>query len=176
MRLVGRIELILPVIIFVLFISRLGMAQNQPLRINIELPAGVGLSSGSSSKPGSNTSVTNEDGPQLFGETVKNFSLIAEDGSFVNLTWIRMQTYENSQFLLDFKNQELPGKPSLIYFLNDNTNNLQSAQSLKEFPALLNFNQNGLLIRNLVPRRITLNAWLGFYGDNQLKTLLLEYF
>ena len=173
---VRRIEHIFSLIVFTFFISHWVMAQSQTLRINIELPAGVGLSSGSSSKPGSNTSVTNEGGPQLYGETVKNFSLIAEDGSFVNLTWIKMQTYENSQFLLDFKNQDETGKQTLFYFLNDNTNNLQSAQSLKEFPALLNFNQNGLLIRSLVPRRITLSSWLGFYEGNQLKTLLLEYF
>ncbi len=152
------------------------MAQNQTLRINIELPAGVGLSSGSSSKLDSERSVTNEVGPDLYGETVKNFALIADDGSFVKLTWIKMQTFENSQFLLDFKNQNETGRPIPSYFLNDNTNNLQSAQSLKEFPALLNFNQNGLLIRSFVPRRITLSAWLGFHRDNQPMTLVLEYF
>ena len=171
-----KIDLVLSLIAFVFLIPKFGMSQNQTLRINIELPAGVGLSSGSSSLPGSETSASNEAGPLLYGETVKQFSLIAEDGSFVDLLWIKMQTFENSQFLLDFKNQDETSKPTFFYFLNDNTNNLQSAQSLKEFPALLNFNQKGLLIRNFVPRRITLNSWLGFYGENQPMTLLLEYF
>jgi hypothetical protein len=96
---VRRIELILFLIAFACFIPQVGMAQNQTLRINIELPAGVGLSSGSSSKLDSERSVNNEVEPDLYGETVKNFSLIADDGSFVKLTWIKMQTFENSQFL-----------------------------------------------------------------------------
>ncbi|MDG1277471.1 MAG: hypothetical protein P8O16_09335 [Algoriphagus sp.] len=173
---VRRIELILFLIVFACFIPQVGMAQNQTLRINIELPAGVGLNSGSSSKLDSERSVNNEVGPDLYGKTVKNFALIADDGSFVKLTWIKMQTFENSQFLLDFKNQNETGKPIPFFFLNDNTNNLESARSLIEFPALLNFNQNGLLIRSFVPRRITLSAWLGFYRDNQPMTLVLEYF
>ncbi|WP_438967332.1 hypothetical protein, partial [Flavobacterium sp.] len=61
-------------------------------------------------------------------------------------------------------------------FLNDNTNNLQNAKSLKEFPALLSFNQKAMLIRNFVPRRVSLNSWLGIYKENQLETLILEYF
>ena len=171
-----RIELILFLITFTSFIPRVGMTQNQTLRINIELPAGVGLSSGSSSKLDFDASVNNEVGSNLYSEAAKNYSLIAEDGSFVPLVWIRMQTYENSQFFLDFKNQDETGKSTFFYFLNDNTNNLQRARSLIEFPALLNFNQNSLLIRSFVPRRITLNAWLGIKRENQLTTLRLEYF
>jgi hypothetical protein len=171
-----KIDLVLSLIAFVFLIPKFGMSQNQTLRINIELPAGVGLSSGSSSLPGSETSASNEAGPPLYGETVKNFSLIAEDGSYIDLIWIKLQTYENSQFLLDYNQQGETGKPTVFYFLNDNTNNLPGAQALKEFPALLNFNQKGLLIRNIEPRRITLSSWLGFHQGNQLGTLLLEYF
>lgn len=171
---VDQIEHIFISIFLAFFIPQFGMAQNQTLRINIELPAGVGLSSGSSTKTGFEKRSGNDIRPDDSG--TENFSLIAEDGSFLPLVWIKMVTYENSQFLLDFKDQGMPGKPSLIYFLNDNTNNLQSAQSLNKFPALLNFNQKDLLIRNFVPRTTFLNAWLGFSGENQLKTLLLEYF
>ena len=169
-----KIELIIKLIAVAFFMVQIGMAQNQTIRINIELPAGVGLSSKSSSMSSLGGSLGVDGVPD--GYKVRDFSLIAEDGSFVPLIWINMQTYENSQFLLDFKKQNEPIEPSLIYFLNDNTNNLQSAQSLKEFPALLNFNKKGLLIRSFVPRTYTLGAWLGFYGNNQPMTLLLEYF
>jgi hypothetical protein len=166
---VGRIELILPLMVLAFFISRFGMAQNQTLRINVELPAGVELRSMTGVESGSG----NELWSDIYG---KNYAMIAEDGSLLPLRWIMIQTYENSQFLLEIKNQDVPGKQTFIYFLNDNTNNLQSAQSLKEFPALLNFNQKGLLIRNFKPRRTTFKAWLGYYGENQLESLLLEYF
>lgn len=164
-----KIKPVLSLVTFAFFMSQFGMAQDQTIRINIELPAGVGLSSSMSSA---------EKGLEAFlnGYEVRDFSLIAEDGTFVPLTWIKMQTYENSQFLLDFKNQDESIKPGLVYFLNDNTNNLQSAQALGKFPALLNFNEKGLLIRNFLPRRITLNAWLGFNGEHPPITLLLEYF
>nr|MBI1229445.1 hypothetical protein [Cytophagales bacterium] len=169
-----KIEFVLCLGMFAFFISQIGMAQNQTVRINIELPAGVGLSSTSSST----SSYAERLSPEAFsdGYEVRDFSWVAADGSFVPLIWIKMRTYENSQFLLDFKNKDNLMMPSSVYFLNDNTNNLQNAQSLQEFPALLNFNQKGILIRSFVPRMNTLSAWLGFYPENQPVTLLLEYF
>lgn len=169
MWLVGRIEHIFPFMILAFFIPRFGMAQNQTIRINIELPAGVELRSMSVVE----SSAGNELWPDIYG---KNYAMIEEDGSLLPLRWIMIQAYENSQFLLELKNHDVSGKPTFIYFLNDNTNNLQSAQSLKEFPILLNFNQKALLIRNFKPQRTTLKAWLGYYGENQLESLLLEYF
>lgn len=170
----GRIELIFLSIFLAFSISQSGMAQNQTLRINIELPAGVGLSSGSSTMQSPNKSSSYDVWTDLYD--TKNFSLITEDGSLAPLIWIKMQTFENSQFLLNYRNKDEIGKKTFFYFLNDNTNNLQNAKSLKEFPALLSFNQKAMLIRNFVPRRVSLNSWLGIYKENQLETLILEYF
>jgi len=170
MRQMKKNKLVLSLVVFAFVISQFGMAQNQTLRINIELPAGVGLSSMSSFEKSLNLDAF----PYGYGGS--DFLRLAEDGSFVPLIWIKIQAYENSQFLLDFKNQGEPIRPSLFFFLNDNTNDLQGVQSRREYPALLKFNQNGLLIRSFVPRTNILSAWLGFYGENQPMTLLLEYF
>lgn len=152
------------------------MAQNQTLRINIKLPAGVGLSSGKGEIPRANSSENNELGSDLYSELVRNIPLTSDNGFTIPVWWIKMDAFENSQFLLDFKSQGEIDKTISIFYLNDDSNNFQNALPLKEYPALLSFNQNELLIRSFVPRKITLSSWLGIKRENQPMTLILEYF
>lgn len=151
-----------------------GIAQNQTMRINLELPAGVGLSSGSNSMTGFQMNQLSEDLQSYFG--MKNSFYLPERDSYVQLYWIKMQAYENSQFFLDFRSKCLIEKSELFYFLNDDTYFIEFAQALQEIPVLLNFNKQGLLLRSFVPKKNRLTFWFGFYSDCDQKTLLLEYF
>jgi hypothetical protein len=183
-------------------------AQLQGLRINVQLPAGVGLSSGSTSQSNSSTNAENKattdnkdtknnkeskdtkenkstDGgetekekkyapTQIIGDAL-DFTLISETGKVVPLSWIRMQSMENSQFLVDFRDKDGNQVKTQCFYLNNNTDELQQANSVSVFPALLQFNQQGRLIRNFYPRRTSLYSWIGLPNDAGLVTVL-EYF
>ncbi|MFC5193164.1 hypothetical protein ACFPIK_15440 [Algoriphagus aquatilis] len=139
-------------------------AQQQPLRISIQLPAGVGLSTGS---------VSSEES-KIVGESL-DFSLITEDGTVVPLTWIRMQSLENSQFLIDLKSASGESFRPFLYFLNDNSDRLERAKPVSAFPSVLQFNEEGKLIRTFFPRRTALYSWLGLPKEEEL-WVRLEYF
>lgn len=197
--------------------------QIQPLKINIQLPAGVGLTSGNptgSGNPGSGSTTgngtstgkesveekakgekakdtksdKNQDsksdkskeakeeswqipikGSTLLSEDQVEFALVSETGKLVPLNWIRMQSMENSQFLVEFRNQEGRRLSTSCYFLNNNTDELQDAAKISVFPALFQFNEEGRLIRNFSPRRTSLYSWLGIPNEEGLVTVI-EYF
>lgn len=184
--------------------------QLQPLKINIQLPAGVGLSSGNPTGSGTTNANGNTNGKESGEEKGKDakgkdsksekakdskteggqepikgstsiaadqveFALISETGRLVPLSWIRMQSMENSQFLIAFRNVEGSLLTTSCYFLNNNTDELQDASKVSVFPALLQFNEEGRLIRNFSPRRTSLYSWIGIPNDPGLVTVI-EYF
>ena len=211
--------------IFLLFLIGLGVGwesyaqqgqlQIQPLKINIQLPAGVGLSSGNQAGSGSSNTngstngkeSANEKGKEAKDKNAKDkeaksdkskdakaeggeapikgstsiagdqveFALVSETGQVVPLSWIRMQSMENSQFLVEFRNQEGRRLSTSFYYLNNNTDELQDALQISVFPALLQFNEEGRLIRNFSPRRTSLYSWIGIPNAAGLVTVI-EYF
>ncbi|WP_288371032.1 hypothetical protein [uncultured Algoriphagus sp.] len=148
-----------------------GFAQSQPVRISIELPAGVGLSSkvpSATSTKGGNSGISES-------EKV-DFALIAEDGTLIPLTWIQMRSLENSQFLIDLRDEKGIQINFPIYFLNDQTDELSLSKAYERLPALMQFDRSSLLIRNKTPRQTSVRAWLGIPSLVPGTTLVLEYF
>ena len=146
------------------------LAQDQTVKINIQIPAGVGMSIGGGSSNG-NT----DNGSNRISDSNLDFSIFSEDGILIPLFWIKMQSLENSQFLIGFKNDQGLAANSVLYFLNNNTDELQSAYPVTQVPALLQFSKEGKLIRNFVPRRTSLYSWIGLSRDPSMTTVI-EYF
>jgi hypothetical protein len=157
-------------------------AQDQTVKINIQLPAGVGLSAGGGTsagngKNGNKGSVAGvpDGGANRIAETVVNYSVMSEDGTMIPLSWIKMQALENSQFLVDFQKSDGSSMKTTCYFLNTSTDVLQDAKPVAAFPAVLQFSQEGRLIRNFVPRRTSVYSWIGIPNDPGM-TAVFEYF
>lgn len=167
---VDQIKRLISLLVIFLAVVGLAFPQNQPVKIIIEIPAGVGVSKvGNGLADGSGG-----DGSGIDSGTT--FPLLAENGTFLPLYWLKMQSFEDSQFLLDFS---YPGENSKLvtaYFLNDQSGDLQLARKLPKFPFVLNFNQERMLIRNVLPKRIFFNAWLGFTIPDTGVTAIIEYF
>lgn len=161
--------------LFSIGIAYSGQSQDQTVKINIQVPAGVGLSSGTSSISGNSDNETSDNGSNRLAESNLDFSIFSEDGTLLPLFWIKMQSLENSQFLIDFKNERGLASNSAFYFLNNNTDELQRANRVTQFPALLQFSEASLLIRNFVPRRTSLYSWIGLPRDPSMITVI-EYF
>jgi hypothetical protein len=111
----------------VFFGSHSGMAQNQPIRVSLKQPAGVELSMSTDERSES--------------QAIPPAVFFSEAGSWITLVWIKIQSFENSQLLIDFKKQPSLGNTGTMYFLNDSKTPLQEAQVFKSFPALLNVHQ-----------------------------------
>lgn len=154
-----------------------GFTQSQPVRISIELPAGVGLSSktpSATSTKGGNSGTSSSSG---ISESEKvDFALIAEDGTLIPLTWIQMKSMENNQFLVDLRDEKGIQINFPIYFLNDQSDELSSSIAYESLPAVLQFDRSPLLIRNKTPRQTSVRAWLGIPSLVPGTTLVLEYF
>jgi hypothetical protein len=114
-------------------------------------------------------------GSTMLSEDQVEFALISETGKLLPLSWIRMQSMENSQFLVEFKDLGGSSLTTSCYFLNNNTDELQDASKISVFPALLQFNEKGRLIRNFSPRRTSVYSWIGIPNDPGLVTVI-EYF
>lgn len=140
-------------------------SQDQTVKINIQIPAGVGIRTQASSENGTN---------RLF-ENALNYSMLSEDGSLIPLFWFKMQSLENSQFLLDFRKLDGASIKTLCYFLNNSTDELQNSTRVNEFPALFQFSHEGRLIRNILPKRTSLYSWVGI-PNNPSMTTVIEYF
>lgn len=159
--------------LFSLGIGIAAFAQDQTVKINIQLPAGVGLSAGggtSSSEAGGS-----DGGANRIAETVVDFAVMSEDGTLIPLSWIKMQALENSQFIVDFRKEDGSAMKTTCYFLNTGTDLLQEALPLTSFPAVMQFNREGRLIRNFVPRRTSVYSWIGIANDPAM-TVVIEYF
>ncbi len=157
-------------------------AQDQTVKINIQLPAGVGLSAGggtssssSSSSSGTGEAGASDGGANRIAETVVDFAVMSENGTLIPLSWIKMQALENSQFIVDFRKEDGRAMKTTCYFLNTSTDLLQEALPVTSFPAVMQFNREGRLIRNFVPRRTSVYSWIGIANDPAM-TVVIEYF
>ncbi|AMQ56004.1 hypothetical protein AO498_06235 [Algoriphagus sanaruensis] len=171
---IKRISLIL---IFGVFFIQKGLSQNQPIKINIQLPAGVGLSAKSSQ---SGTSLGGKNaglGSSGISESTKvNYALIDGNGMIIPLVWIQMKSLENSQFIVDFRDENDHSVEEALYFLNDQTDDLPASIRYEQLPVVLNFDDSNLLIRNRQPRQASVKAWLGFTTNYPGSKIILEYF
>lgn len=176
---VGRINRGVLVFFFAGVLSFGSYAQDQTIKINIQLPAGVGLSarSGGSSagSTGSGSSNESDSGANRIAESVVNYAVMSEDGTFIPLSWIKMQALENSQFLIDFQKSDGSRMKTTCYYLNTGTDFLQDAAPVTSFPAVMQFNNEGRLIRNFVPRRTSVYSWIGIPNDPAMRAVI-EYF
>jgi hypothetical protein len=180
-----RGEIIKKTVIVGLFSLGIGygaFAQDQTVKINIQLPAGVGLSAGGGSSAGNGSSGSKgsvvgepDGGANRIAETVVDFAVMSESGTLIPLSWIKMQALENSQFLVDFQKADGKRMNTTCYFLNTSTDVLQDAKPVTVFPAVMQFDKAGRLIRNFVPRRTSLYAWIGIPNDPGM-TVVFEYF
>lgn len=153
----------------------IGFAQDQPIRINIQLPAGVGLSAKSSTV--SNTKGEQPGSASGISESAKvDFAMVADNGTLIPLTWIQMKSMENNQFLVDLRDEKGIQINFPIYFLNDQSDELSSSKAYESLPAVLQFDRSPLLIRNKTPRQTSVRAWLGIPSLFPGTTLILEYF
>ena len=114
-------------------------------------------------------------GANRIAETVVDFAVMSESGTLIPLSWIKMQALENSQFLVDFQKADGKRMNTTCYFLNTSTDVLQDAKPVTVFPAVMQFDKAGRLIRNFVPRRTSLYAWIGIPNDPGM-TVVFEYF
>jgi hypothetical protein len=175
----GRIDRGILTLFFAGVVSIGAFAQNQTVKINIQLPPGVGLSarSGASStgSAGSGSSSAADNGTNRIAESVVNYAVMSEDGTLIPLSWIKMQALENSQFLIDFQKSDGSRMKTTFYYLNTGTDFLQDAAPVTSFPAVMQFNYEGRLIRNFVPRRTSVYSWIGIPNDPALRAVI-EYF
>lgn len=154
-----------------------GVAQDQPIKINIQLPAGVGLSAKSPQSGKTAGAQSGSLSSSGISESAKvDFAFISENGIVIPLTWIQMKSLENTQFLLEFRDEAGQRVDFEAYFLNDQSDNLAEAKAYRSFPALLQFDNSGFLIRNKVPRSVSVKSWLGIPAAAQDNRIVLEYF
>ncbi len=175
----GKINLLGIVLIFVLGFAHQVHAQDQTVKINIQLPAGVGLSAksggGSAGSTGSSTSNVPDNGANRIAESFVNYAVMSEQGMLIPLSWIKMQALENSQFLIDFQKSDGSRMNTTCYYLNTGTDFLQDAAPVSSFPAVMQFNHEGRLIRDFVPRRTSVYSWIGIPNDPAMRAVI-EYF
>ena len=179
----GRINRLLAFLILGLGFSFQVKAQDQTIKINIQLPAGVGLSAGGGSAAASGTKGggsngsegASDGGANRIAESVVDFAVMLENGMLVPLSWIKMQALENSQFMVDFRKADGSAMKTTCYFLNTSTDALQDASLVTAFPAVMRFNREPRLIRNFVPRRTSVYSWIGIPNDPSM-TMVIEYF
>ena len=154
-----------------------GFAQDQPIKINIQLPAGVGLSAKSPQSGKTAGAQSGSSSSSGISESAKvDFAFISENGTIIPVTWIQMKSLENTQFLLEFRDEAGKRLDSEAYFLNDQSDNLAEAKAYRSFPTLLQFDNSGFLIRNKVPRSVSVKSWLGIPAAVQGNRIVLEYF
>jgi hypothetical protein len=180
---VGRINRLVAFLILGLGFGHRVQAQDQTVKINIQLPAGVGLSAGGGSGVASGTKGGGSNGSEgvtdggsnRIAQSVVEFAVMLENGMLVPLSWIKMQALENSQFMVDFRKADGSVMKTTCYFLNTSTDELQDASLVTVFPAVMRFNREGRLIRNFVPRRTSVYSWIGIPNDPSM-TMVIEYF
>ncbi len=174
-----RINRIMLVFFFAGLLSFGSYAQDQTIKINIQLPAGVGLSAksggGSEGTTGSSTSNASDNGANRIAESSVNYAIMSEEGVLIPLSWIKMQALENSQFLIDFQKSDGSRMNTTCYYLNTGTDFLQDAAPVTSFPAVMQFNNEGKLIRNFVPRKTSVYSWIGIPNDPAMHAVI-EYF
>lgn len=174
---VVRINRVVLVLFFVGVLSFSASAQNQPIKINIQLPAGVGLSAKSSqggTTAGGKSALLSGSG---ISESSKvDYALIDENGTLIPLVWIQMKSLENTQFVVDIRDEKGLQLQEAIYFLNDQTDDLSASRLYESLPAVLQFDNSSLLIRNKQPRQTSVKAWLGISTRIPGSSIVLEYF
>ena len=171
---VDQIKRLVSLLVIFLAVVGLAFSQNQPVKIIIEIPAGVGISkAGNGLADGSDGNGSGADASGIDSGMI--FPVFTENGTLLPLYWLKLQSFEDSQFLLDFSYANENSQLVTAYFLNDQSGDLQLAQKLPAFPFALNFNRDRMLIRNVLPKRIFFNAWLGFTIPNTGVTAIIEY-
>jgi hypothetical protein len=127
------------IILILLLLLFSGTVQAQVISIQLELPAGIQVS----------TQVIDP----IEGGTWEN--------SKARL-WIELEARENLGFLLDLQFPEREILPPLeAYFLNDGSADFEKAGRLPQGTRLLRIHQLPMLIHRMHPRPIHLQAWLG---------------
>lgn len=78
------------------------------------------------------------------------------------LVWIELVAFENMTILVDINNVTNGGNgnPS-VFYLNDGSSDFAKASNIGMGAHSLQLHQDGLLIRNKLPKTINVKAWLG---------------
>jgi hypothetical protein len=123
-------------IIFLLLFWGSGPAMGQFVNVNLELPAGVNYPS---------------------RVIAPNPTIMEEE-----LVWIEMVAQENLNILVELSYEDTDHAfEEPVYFLNDGTVNFAMAEKLSPGLHFLQMEQGGILIRNMYPHTLRLQAWLG---------------
>jgi hypothetical protein len=123
-------------IIFLLLFWISGPAMGQFVNVNLELPAGINYPS---------------------RVIAPNPTIMEEE-----LIWIEMVAQENLNILVELSYEDTAQAfEEPVYFLNDGTVNFAMAETLATGQHSLQMDHSGLLIRNMHPVALRLQAWLG---------------